>query len=268
MADQKSITDETSLALSVIHLAHAELHYLDVGTGPVLFLIHGVPGRPHDFRWLFRYLKQHFRMIAVALPGMGTSPRTTTPDKAFATDLSVLIELLQALQIDSFSVLGHSFGGALAVALANALPTRCQRVILLASVGLRPHTSLRIIPSSTALRRLQNPVGHFFMPLIRFLFLRSIFARRLSHQTVLYCLQLVKNFSFHMHSKLISELQQPVLQIWSQDDRLIDEEIQLELGERLQRVEQLQLLDGGHNPMRRHSQAITQCLLKWLCVDE
>src|SRR5215813_11816738 len=49
------------------------VHYVDEGTGPVLFLLHGNPAWSFLYRNIIRRLRDHFRCVAVDYPGFGLS---------------------------------------------------------------------------------------------------------------------------------------------------------------------------------------------------
>jgi len=71
--------------------------------------------------------------IAFDLPGFGRSDRVAHPRiSAYAADVR---EVLDALGVESFHVVGHSLGGAIAAALADQLPARVLSVTLLAPAG-------------------------------------------------------------------------------------------------------------------------------------
>jgi pimeloyl-ACP methyl ester carboxylesterase len=71
--------------------------------------------------------------IAFDLPGFGESDLPLRPDvAAYAEDVAAA---LTELGIDRFELVGHSFGGAVAAALAERLPQRVTSLLLLAPAG-------------------------------------------------------------------------------------------------------------------------------------
>jgi 2-hydroxymuconate-semialdehyde hydrolase len=81
--------------------------------------------------------------VAPDIPGFGDTQR---PADGFYTPsrwVEHLVALLDALGLDRVSVLGNSFGGALALRLATEHPDRVDRLALMGSAGL----SLPVTPS-------------------------------------------------------------------------------------------------------------------------
>lgn len=117
------------------------LNYHDVGEGagdPIL-LIHGSgPGVTAWANWrgIIPVLSQEARVIAPDMLGFGY---TECPDYLKLTPavwVGSLIMLLDALKIEKVSVVGNSFGGAIALALAKAHPERVNRLVLMGAAGI------------------------------------------------------------------------------------------------------------------------------------
>jgi proline iminopeptidase len=117
------------------HLVELEdggvLNVVELGTGYPLMLLHGGPGLDHhEFRpWLDPLAEQGFRLIYVDERGQGGSPRvdpTTLSIQVFAHDID---RLARALELDSYAVLGHSFGAIIALSHALERGTASQYVI-------------------------------------------------------------------------------------------------------------------------------------------
>jgi magnesium chelatase accessory protein len=99
-------------------------HVQEVGTGPLLLLIHGAGGATHSFRHLMPLLALHYRVIAFDLPGQGFTvlgARHRCGLEAIAEDVAALIRQ-EGWQ--PFALIGHSAGAAVALRLAEMLPTR------------------------------------------------------------------------------------------------------------------------------------------------
>lgn len=102
---------------------------LDIGTGPVILLLHGAGGSGHSFRALIPYLAHRFRVIVPDLPGQGftrTGARGRFGLDAMAQDLT---RLCAAQGWQPAVVLGHSAGAAIALAMAETLPQKPQAVV-------------------------------------------------------------------------------------------------------------------------------------------
>ena len=119
--------------------AGIETNYHDEGSGPVVLLIHGSgPGVSAWANWRLTIpaLATRFRVIAPDMVGFGFSerPENVTYDMRLWTDH--LLGLLNALQIERASLVGNSFGGALALSVAAHHPERVDHLVLMGSVGV------------------------------------------------------------------------------------------------------------------------------------
>jgi pimeloyl-ACP methyl ester carboxylesterase len=126
-------------------LQHVTIHghrraYLKVGSGPALLLLHGL-GCTHS-TWLpvIDSLARRYTVIAPDLLGHGASdkPRADYSIGAFANGMR---DLLTVLEIDKVTVVGHSFGGGVAMQFAYQFPERTERMVLVGSGGLGPEVS-------------------------------------------------------------------------------------------------------------------------------
>jgi 2-hydroxymuconate-semialdehyde hydrolase len=110
---------------------------IDPGGGTVL-LIHGSgPGVSAWANWRLTIpaLATSFRVIAPDIVGFGYTDRTVD---RYDVDTWVrhTVGVLDALQIETAHVVGNSFGGSLALALAIRHPERVRRLGLMGAVGL------------------------------------------------------------------------------------------------------------------------------------
>ena len=134
------------------------LRCLEMGTGgtPVL-LLHGFGGDLNT--WMFNQpaLCSDRRTLALELPGHGLSSKDVGGgDVVFFTE--VIEAALTALEVERVHVVGHSMGGALALALAARQPERIATLSLLAPAGSgsgdqRRHSSMRSCARRGAKRR-------------------------------------------------------------------------------------------------------------------
>jgi pimeloyl-ACP methyl ester carboxylesterase len=102
------------------------LRYLDVGTAapdaPVLVLIHGNPGAIEDFDRLIPALSASHRVIAVDRPGHGFSERADLRGATPTVQAAQLHAALGQLGVRRPILVGHSWGGMLALSYALQFP--------------------------------------------------------------------------------------------------------------------------------------------------
>ena len=91
-----------------------KLFYRVKGEGKTILCIHGFGADHGVFRFLERYLSNSFRIISMDLRGHGKS--SCKSNNILVSDLSRDInELIKYLQIESFSLMGYSMGGTVAL---------------------------------------------------------------------------------------------------------------------------------------------------------
>lgn len=109
------------------------------GDGATVLLLHGSgPGVSAFANWRLTIpgLAPHFRVIAPDIVGFGYTERPSGIDYGLDTWTAHALGVLDALGIERAHVVGNSFGGSLALALAIRHPERVQRLVLMGSVGV------------------------------------------------------------------------------------------------------------------------------------
>lgn len=126
-----------------------DLHLAEAGEGPAILLIHGAITTSHD--WLsgpFARLAELGHVIAVDRPGHGRSRRGRFEGSPHA-QAKAIGQALARRGIGKAVVVGHSFGGLVALAYAQAFPEMVGGLILLAPIvlpELRPAEQMLYAP--------------------------------------------------------------------------------------------------------------------------
>jgi pimeloyl-ACP methyl ester carboxylesterase len=106
------------------------------GSGPPLVYLHGPWGLGGDRAFLDR-LAAHHTVYAPKHPGTTDGDPDAVHELDHWWDLIVYHgELFDRLELESFAVVGHSYGGMLACEIAAAMPARVGRLVLIDPVGL------------------------------------------------------------------------------------------------------------------------------------
>ena len=129
------------------------------GSGPALLLIHGVGCNSKSWEPVHAKLAQRFTVIAPDLLGHGESdkPHADYSLPAFANGMR---DLLAVLGIDRVTVVGHSFGGGVAMQFAYQYPELVERIVLVNAGGVSKDVSL-------ALRLAAMPMGAEALAMLR-----------------------------------------------------------------------------------------------------
>ena len=116
-----------------------QLNFHRSGQGAPLIILHGLFGTLENWGAQIKQLSEHFDVIAIDLRNHGRSPHDARMDyPVMAEDV---IELMDRLQLDRASLMGHSMGGKAAMQLAMNHPERVERLIVvdIAPVEYPPH---------------------------------------------------------------------------------------------------------------------------------
>ncbi len=114
-------------------------NYHDTGSGMPVMLLHGSgPGVSAWANWrtVMPLLAGTRRVIAPDMAGFGYTDRPEGISYNMDTWVAQAIDLLEALGIEKADLVGNSFGGALALALAVRYPGRINRLVLMGSMGV------------------------------------------------------------------------------------------------------------------------------------
>lgn len=119
--------------------AGVETNVHDLGAGFPVLMIHGSgPGVSAWANWrlVMPALATQARVIAPDMAGFGFSARPDGYDYTMDNWVAQAVGVLDALDIEQADLVGNSFGGALALALAIRHPQRVRRLVLMGSVGV------------------------------------------------------------------------------------------------------------------------------------
>jgi 2-hydroxymuconate-semialdehyde hydrolase len=101
--------------------------------------LHGSgPGVTAWANWnkVFPYLKESYRVIAPDMAGFGFTERVEGAVYNMNLWVRQAVDLMDALGIEKASLVGNSFGGALALTLAIRYPQRVDKLALMGSMGV------------------------------------------------------------------------------------------------------------------------------------
>ena len=124
---------------SSVNAGGINTNYHDWGDGAPVLLLHGSgPGVSAWANWrlVIPHLAENFRVLAPDIVGFGFTDRPDSVSYDMETWLRHALDFLDAMEVDRAHVIGNSFGGSLAVALAIQAPERVSRLALMGSVGL------------------------------------------------------------------------------------------------------------------------------------
>jgi len=110
-----------------------EIAFCEAGQGPPLICLHGLGGTKASFLpTLAALAPRGRRVIAIDLPGFGDSSKPHAAAYDAPWFAAVVIDLLDALELERADFAGNSMGGRIAIELGLSEPGRTDRLVLLA----------------------------------------------------------------------------------------------------------------------------------------
>jgi pimeloyl-ACP methyl ester carboxylesterase len=143
---------ETALPPSgrMIEVPGATLHVREQGSGPALLLIHGLAGQMAHYTYgVADRLAGEYRVVTVDRPGSGYSVRAAAGPADLSAQAAALAALIAKLDLGRPLVVGHSLGGAVALALALEHPGQVSGLALIAPVTHLPERVPQVFAALT-----------------------------------------------------------------------------------------------------------------------
>ncbi len=219
--------------------------------GQTIVFIHGFGGRAAYWKYQLEYFAQDNRVIALDLRGHGLSdaPHSRYDVAELVDDLALL---LQALEVPArFSLVAHSFGGAVAAYFIHQYPGRVEKLVLIASaVKFKLRWSGRTIlktppPFYKAVRR--------FVPLIR-LYPPAHVVDSLNRN----------GLSVWDGTEYLKQLEIPVLVILGQRDLLFRQEVYREVAALIPGAQEVIIPVAAHQVMVERPAAVNRAIESFL----
>ena len=104
--------------------------YTDAGSGEPVLLLHGIPTWSFLYADVIPLLEPHCRVVAPDFLGHGWSDRRDRFDRSLTAQTAAVLALLDALEIERATIVGHDTGGGVALILGIEHPNRVARLVL------------------------------------------------------------------------------------------------------------------------------------------
>ena len=205
------------------------IHYWDVGSGPVLVLVHGLgSGKAEDWRYAIGPLSQKYRVLAMDQIGFGHSDKPLL-DYRIQTYVDFLNEFLHRLKVDKASLAGESLGGWISAMYvlecsvdAHMVPV--EKLVLVDAAGLKQDKPIPDLNPSTlaGTRALMEVVFHDTSWLSDDM-VRKIFADKLAKNDGYTIRSLLSNPALGAErlDDRLGNIHVPTLVVWGKQDALL-----------------------------------------------
>lgn len=96
------------------------LHALEMGRGPTIVFLHGLGGSTYTWRKVMPALSVTHRVVAIDLKGFGQSEKLFDTAYSAADQAALVIDFMKRRGLANVTLVGHSFGGAVALTVTLA----------------------------------------------------------------------------------------------------------------------------------------------------
>jgi pimeloyl-ACP methyl ester carboxylesterase len=204
------------------------IHYFDIGSGPVVVLLHGLGSRKEDWLPVLEPMAQKYRLLVPDQIGFGRSDKPLL-DYSVQTWVDFLNEFLRQLKVEKASLVGESLGGWIAALYVAELGggahlTPVEKLVLVDAAGLKQEQPIPDLnPSSLAAMRGVMEAVFYDTSWVNEDALRRIFTDKLAvHDgyTVRSFLANPKRDKERLDERMGS-IKAPTLVVWGKQDKLL-----------------------------------------------
>ncbi|HEY7611341.1 MAG TPA: alpha/beta hydrolase [Alphaproteobacteria bacterium] len=107
------------------------VNYVEAGSGPLVVLVHASMSGARQWSGLMETLQNRYRLRAINLFGYGRTPQWAAEQPPALDDYADLVLSALPPGAERVALVGHSFGGAVAMQAARRLDARAARLILI-----------------------------------------------------------------------------------------------------------------------------------------
>jgi len=128
-----------------ILIDNLKINYKIAGQGPAILILHGWGGSSDSWVEVQQILAEKgYKVLAPDFSGFGKS---VTPPEPWGIKeyVEVVLKFAEKLGLDKFILLGHSFGGRIAIRFTHEYPEKVEKLILCDSAGIKPKTGLKTL---------------------------------------------------------------------------------------------------------------------------
>ena len=204
------------------------IHYFDIGSGPVVVLVHGLGSRKEDWLPVLEPLAQKYRLLVPDQIGFGKSEKPLL-DYSVQTYVDFLNEFLRQLKVEKASLVGESLGGWISALYAVELGdgahlTPIERLVLVDAAGLKQDAAIpNLNPSSLATMRGVMEAVFYDTSWLNDDALRRIFTDKLSVHDSYTVRSFLGNpmIATERLDDRLGKIKTPTLVLWGKQDKLV-----------------------------------------------
>jgi pimeloyl-ACP methyl ester carboxylesterase len=251
----------------IIDIDGLKIHLEIMGSGEPLLILHGWGSSHYSWAKVQAILADKgYQVIVPDLPGFGDSPAPQNP-QTVGDYSDFVLKLVEKINLSSFYLLGHSFGGRVAIKFTRQNPQRVKKLILCDAAGIK----MELDSKAKAVFVLIRWANVIFSRRIFSQFkkiARNILYFFLRHKDYVRTQGIMKEtFKLVIAEDLLPELpdiKNKTLIVWGQKDSLVPLKVAYILKEKIVNSELKVFLGIRHNPHREIPEELSETIDQFL----
>lgn len=254
------------------------VHYLDEGQGPVVVLLHGSGNGAcgySNFKGNYPALVQAgYRCILPDLVGFGYSDKPADVEYPLSFFVECVQQMLDAIGVARYTVLGNSLGGAVALGLALEHPQAIERLVLMAPGGLNDLPDYLAMPGMAAMFQTFNGNQPLTLDRMKDFFIKAFvvdpacvddaLVRERFELMKLQNPQVMRTMKVPNLTARLPEIRCPTLALWGLDENMMPDSGILRLAKGLPNCRMVLVPNCGHWVMIEHRELFNRLVLDFL----
>lgn len=239
-----------------------EFEYVEVGTGPVLVVLHGLFGALSNFKEVLDHFKSNYRVVIPLMP-LYTLPVLNTNVKSL---MKYVRDFIIHKGYDQVNLLGNSLGGHVALVYASTHPEKVQTLTLTGSSGLYENPMGQSYPRKGNIDYVRERVQYtFYDPKTATEELvNECFAIVNDRMKTLKTLSLAKSAIRHNMAEELPKMKMPTCLIWGKQDNITPPEVGEEFNKLMPNSELFWMDKCGHAAMMEKPEEFNSIYASWL----
>lgn len=242
------------------------VNYKIAGNGQPLLILHGWGGSSNSWLNVLEHLKNDFLILCPDLPGFG---KTNPPQQPWSLlDYTHFVKkFVLEFNLKEVFLLGHSFGGRIAIKFSVLWPEMVKKLILCSSAGIKQKLKIKqkiifflslignAIFSQSPLKNFQHKARNLF-----YIFLRDsdyIKATGVMRETL-------KNILAEDLSSDLEKINSPTLIIWGEKDNIVPLKLAFLFKEKIKNSQLKILPKVKHSPHLEDAEKLSKIILDFL----
>ncbi|MBU2578852.1 alpha/beta hydrolase [Patescibacteria group bacterium] len=233
-----------------------------------ILILHGWAGNSGSWKQVREILENNgYNVIVPDLPGFGDAP---LPTKSWSVSdyADFIFRFIQPHNLDKFYLLGHSFGGRIAIKFSVKYPEKLKTLILVSSAGIKPKKTLwqkALFIVAKIGRRFSFLPGHSFLQKI---FYKFIVRKKDYLKTKGVMRETFKKVIGEDLIPYLSQISTPCLLIWGEKDKMTPLSDAYLMKKKIQNSK-LEIVPGaGHSIHLESPEKLVEKILKFIRPDK